>query len=150
MNRYSELGDVEIVGDPAQQVTEADKQFVEFVNKGWKIADKIWVGLGGGTALLAGATAEFITQVSNPFKPYRIQFPSEYTVDTYLEELAWGSTSMVDGDRLSLSAFSEAANRGDVSLPTVQTSMRMTARIVNASANDINVAIQFNGFRLRG
>lgn len=150
--RYDELmSDVEVVGDPAMVVTEADKSITEYVAKGFKLSDKIWVGVGNGVLVAAGpATAATLQQqVNNPFKPYRIVFPSEYAVDSYLEQLSYGSLNMVDGDPIPNAAFTEAANRGDVSIPTVQTAQPITIRLRNDGTNSLNAAYGLMGIRLR-
>jgi len=158
MPRYNEImsGDVEIMGDPAMIVTEADKSITEYTAKGFKLSDKIWVGIGNGVSIAAnaagptlGPTLTVSQQVNNPFKPYLIHFPSEYNVDTYLEQLSYGSLNMIDGDPVPNTAFSEASEIGVVSIPTVQTAQPVSIRCRNDSTDQIQVAYALRGIRLR-
>lgn len=146
---YSILGDTEIIGDPASMVTEADKSVTEYLNKGFKLSDKIWVGVGNRTVITAGNQGQITTQVSNPFKPMRVCTPSQYAPDGYIMGFEYGAVRLFDGAPVVLDAFTEAANLGDVSWPTVQTSQNMVGTIRNDSATDNPYDLALYGIRLR-
>ena len=151
MSGYTDiLGDVEIMGDPAAQVTEADKSMVEYLQKGFKISDKIWVAVGQ-TIIASTFSGQVTAQVSNPYKPVRVCTPSQYAPDGFLQGFEYGAVRLFDGAAhgVSLDCFTEAANLGDVSWPTVQTSQTMQGTIQNDSANANPYTLNLFGFRLR-
>lgn len=145
------LSDVEILGDPAAAVTEADKSVVEYLQKGFKLSDKIWVAVGETTIAGAGGTGQVTAQVSNPFKPVRMCTASQYAPDSFIQNFEYGALRFFDGAAhgVQLDCFTEAANLGDLSWPTVQTSQNMIGTILNDSANAQPYTLNFYGIRLR-
>lgn len=144
------ISDVEIMGDPAAAVTEADKSVVEYLQKGFKLSDKIWVAVGE-TTIGAGLSGQVTAQVSNPFKPVRMCTASQYAPDGFVQNFEYGALRFFDGSAhgVQLDCFTEAANLGDLSWPTVQTSQNMVGTIQNDSANANPYTLNFYGIRLR-
>lgn len=149
------MGETEIMADPAALVTEADKSVVDYMQRGYKLADKIWVGLGDGAAIPAQAgaipgTATIVQNFSNPMKPLKLGFSSQYAPDLYMTSFSYGAVSLVDGAGVPMDMFTEAALLGDVSFPTIQTSQNVSIGVRNNGAIASRLSMAMYVIRLRG
>lgn len=157
MNAYTRLlggdpdvGQIEIVGDAAMPVSEADKGVVTYVQRGYKVADRSYMGIGNGQTVAAagGPDSTFTRAVVEPFKPLKMIVPS-WAAGLVLVSATIGTTQLIDGDPVPMEAFSEVSNAGDFSWPTVEMSQSITMIVRNRNAFAIDLDIGFFGIRLR-
>lgn len=144
------MGQVEIVGDPAAMVTEADKGVVNYTQEGYKLADKTYVGLGNGAALAAGAQVVLTQPVITPFKPLKLIIPSYIAPGLVVVGCQIGPTQMVDGQPICADAFTEVSNALQFSWPTVEMSQNIILTLLNRGPAAIDfLDVAFYGIRLR-
>lgn len=143
------LGTPSILGDPTALVVEVDNP-VKYIEDGFKAADRIHVGVGGGTGLAAtiaaGASVTLTAQVANPFKPEFVTIQSAKAPGLFITEIDIAATRLLDGDPIPCEVFSEVSNYGRVSWPTVGTSQFIRITVVNRNA----AAVTLVGFALQG
>jgi hypothetical protein len=144
------MGQVEIVGDVAAMVTEADKGIVNYTQEGYKLADKTYVGLGNGQALGIGAQAVLRQAVVTPFKPLKLIIPSYIAPGLVVVGCQIGPTQMIDGQPICADAFTEVSNALQFSWPTVEMSQEIIITVLNRGLAAIQfLDIAFYGIRLR-
>ncbi len=162
MNAYERLlkggvanmGQIEIMGDTAAMVTEADKGIVTYTEQGYKIADKTYVGLGLPTGIVmapAGGIDTVLDQpVVTPFKPLMLCIPSWAAPGVLVVGVQIGPTQLIDGQPIPADVFTEVSTANNFSWPTVEMSqnIHIVLRNLNALAPD-PFNIGFYGIRLR-
>lgn len=162
MNAYQRLlsaggaamGQIEIMGDVAAMVTEADKGITTYTEGGYKLADKTYVGLGLPTGIVmnppGGLDITLNQPVVTPFKPLLLIIPSWAAPGVMLVGCQIGPTQLIDGQPVPADTFTEVANSANFSWPTVEMSQNITLVLRNTNAvvpDPFNIA--FYGIRLR-
>jgi hypothetical protein len=161
MNAYQRLlgagnamGQIEIMGDAAALVTEADKGIVTYTEQGYKVADKTYVGLGLATGIIMnpplGLDITLNQPVVTPFKPLLLVIPSWAAPGVMVVGCQIGPTQLIDGQPIPADAFTEVANSSSFSWPTVEMSQSITLVLRNTNPvvpDPFNIA--FYGIRLR-
>jgi hypothetical protein len=163
MNAYQRLmqqgqggavGTVEIVGDDAALVTEADKGVITYIDQGYKVADKTYVGLQApATPAFAAAPAPDVTltvPVVTPFKPIQMVIPSWVAPGLVVVGVQIGPTQLIDGNPMPADAWTEVSTINTFSWPTVEMSQSIIVVIRNRNAFAIDFFnMGFYGIRLR-
>lgn len=146
----SRMGQIEIVGDDTALVTEADKGVITYVEAGYKVADKTYVGLGNGIALPgAGIITPLAVPVVTPFKPLKMIIPSWAAPGLVVVAVQIGPTQMIDGNPIPADAFTEVSTVNQFSWPTVEMSQQIMVQIQNRGAALAFFDMGFYGIRLR-
>ena len=154
-SRVMSVGAVEILGDPAVAATagQVGGREVLYRPDAWTNSDQILFGIGselGGVTLPAGLTTILRQQVSTPFKALRMVVPSTLAPGLFMTSLKIGPTELVDGDPIFLECMTEVSLSNLISYPTAQTSQEIVARILNASAAQVDgFSLALLGIRLR-
>lgn len=150
MGTGGRMGQIEIVGDEAAMVTEADKGVVTYVEAGYKVADKTYVGLGNGVALPGGGVITPLqVPVITPFKPLKMIIPSWAAPGLVVVNVQIGPTQLIDGNPMPADAFTEVSTINHFSWPTVEMSQNITVQIQNRGAALPFFDMGFYGIRLR-
>ncbi len=161
MNAYERLlraggnmGQIDILGDVAAMVTEADKGITTYTESGYKLADKTYVGLGLATGIVmnppGGLDITLNQPVVTPFKPLLLCIPSWAAPGVMVVGCQIGPTQLIDGQPIPADVFTEVANSANFSWPTVEMSQSINLVLRNTNAvvpDPFNIA--FYGIRLR-
>lgn len=148
-------GQIEILGDPASLVTEADKNVIEYTQKGYRLADKTYLGIGDGVTVPAATPAgpgivNLRVAVLTPFKINQCVIPSFRAPGLILISVTIGPTQMIDGHPIPADMLTEVSNALNFSWPTVEMSQEVRMQIGNRNAFEIEyLDIGFKGIRLR-
>lgn len=141
-----DLGDVD-VGDPA--VRGKPRQATRFEDKTFSQSDEVDFGVGGGQLLNPGTSRIFSAQVSAPFKPERLTFPSEYAPGVYIKQITIGPLRLVEGDPIPATAYTEVSNNNKINWGTMQTSMTANFELENRTTTPVPIGFTIRGKRLR-
>jgi hypothetical protein len=126
------LGNVEILGEPAEEVEVADEFAVKYKGKRYKNADKINIGVSGTQELDAysgtgpGVPFQFQVAVSTPSKVYKVTIPSFIAPFLVISQVTIGPWRLVDGQPISADIWSEVSRNNSVNWPTAETSQNIT------------------------
>jgi hypothetical protein len=150
MNGPIDMGDVEMLGDPAMYVPEVDRP-AKYTEGKYTIQDRIDLGFAQNpTVIQAGQQAVFTAACSSPFKPERFMIDSAIAADVSVMSVDIGSARYVEGGPVPGSQYSEVSVANRVSWRTVQTTVPITVTIRNDSGNPVSVKMGVRGFRLVG
>lgn len=144
-----DIGAIDIVGDAAMPVTEADKGVVTYVDRGYKIADRSYMGIGNGQTCPAGGNLQIAQPVVEPFKPLKMIVPSWMAPGLVLQSVSIGTVQLIDGQPVPMDAWTEVSTANGFSWPTVEMSQSIIMIVQNTNAFDVDLWIGFFGIRLR-
>jgi hypothetical protein len=148
MNGPIDIGDVEMLGDPAMYVPTVDKPATYTEGK-YTIQDRIDLGFAQNpTVIAAGMQAVFTASCSSPFKPERFMIDSAIAADVSVMSIDIGSARYIEGGPVPGAVYSEVSVTNKVSWRTVQTTVPITVTIRNDSANPVSCKMGVRGFRL--
>ena len=150
----AQLGDIEVLEDPAQQVERPENSGVKYMGVEYKNADDCHLGCSnkvtGGVTVAAG-TAVIIEGIpTSPFKPRACVVPSYLQVDLFMQQVTIGPFNAVEGDPVPTCAHSEVSLNQFVNWPMIQANSPIRFVMYNAAAADkLHVAIDVRGTRFR-
>jgi hypothetical protein len=134
------VGDVEIVGRPAQASAESSKGATYNPTQEYKNAYEIDFGFQsaafGGATIAVGATQDLVVAPVTPFKPSELRVPGTIAPDFEIVSMNLGDRSYMDGTPIPCENYSEVSNVGLMDIGTINTSvpLRMTVRNIGAVA----------------
>jgi hypothetical protein len=134
------VGEVEIVGRPAQPSAEGQKAATYNPQADYKNAYDIDLGFQsaafGGALIAVGATADLVIQPVTPFKPKELRVPGTIAPDFEIVSMTLADRAYIDGSPIPCENYSEVSNVGLMDIGTIQTSvpLRITVRNIGAVA----------------
>ncbi len=152
----SGLSAVEILGDPAQAVSEPER-FVKYQDKTYRVAEEINVGIGGRYLIAIAPSAVQGTEVQipspnidQPFLTQRVTIPSSVSLYLMLSFAQVSSVVLIDGDAICGDIFSEVSLNNGVRWPTAQTGQSFRISLINTDNTAAHEPrLTLTGVRLR-
>jgi hypothetical protein len=150
----AQIGDIEVLEDPAQQVDSAGPSGIKYMGVEYKNADDCHLGCSnktaGGVTVGAGLAVIIEGIPTSPFKPRACVVPSYLQVDLFMQQVTIGPFNAIEGDPIPVCAHSEVSLNQFVNWPMIQSNSPIRFVIFNASAADkLHVAIDVRGTRFR-
>lgn len=156
VRRGSSVSAVEILGDPAQAVSEPER-FVKYQDKTYRVAEEINVGIGGRAVIDAAVSPTVGTErqipspnIDQPFLAQRVTIPSSVALYLMMSFAQVSSVVLLDGDAICADIFSEVSLNNGVRWPTAQTGQSFRISLINTDNTAAHEPrLSLTGVRLR-
>lgn len=144
-NAWDSMNDVEIFGDPAQEIQEInDSLTVKYKGKEYTNADRINIGVSGTESISAytsgdGVPWSYSVPVSTPTKVYKVTIPSWIAPFLAVTSVKIGPWELIDGEAIAADVWTEVSRNNQVVWPTVETSQTITFRGVSFATSAVTM-----------
>lgn len=155
-NDMARTGNVEILGDPAVRAN-LPSDVVEYMDKGYNVAEEIKLGVTGRTEIPAAPNANTSTteafpslNISSPFKALLGCIPSRVALYVMIVGTKIGPIDLIESDEVCGEVFSEVSLCNTIRWPTVQTGQNIIVTLGNTNdAAPVEPRFSLTGIRLR-
>jgi len=149
-DRAMGLGSVDILGAPAAPGENSNAAVQEYGSRVYRNCYQIDVGFASAAPVAAGASVQIAVRVSCPFKPRRMQIPSDIAFDFTIDGMQLMDKNFIEGP-VPCAQHTEVSTvnmQRELDIGTIDTQDALLLTFTNRGAAPLTLRGSFFGTRL--